>query len=145
MSIRQGLHIMSPFYGSWGRSRFVTIDTTVDPPIRIGQAEDVVYARLHYSDTPGVLTFLDVDELLRKGHLLLLDGLAVLDDADGDVRVDITDDIQVDIVVFLVHLDDVLLAHLVALHPLDQRHAAVQLVQAQVIVDLHGLARGDMI
>ena len=105
----------------------------------------MIYAGFNHGNTPGILAFLDIDQFLGKGHLLLLHGFPVLDDADGDVGVDITDHVQVDIVALLVHLDDVLLSHLLAFYLLDDGHAAVQLVQSKVLIDLHALACSDMI
>ena len=48
-------------------------------------------------DASWILALLDIYKLLRKINLLLLDGLSVLDDTDRNIRVDVTDNIKIDI------------------------------------------------
>ena len=86
-------------------------------------------------DATGVLAEENVGQLLRKGCAALLDQLAVADDVDGDIGVDIAENVHVQLNVG-IDLDDVLLAHAAAADVFDNSHGAVQLVQMQILVDL---------
>lgn len=122
----------------------LAVYTAVDAVLPVGEFEDMVDIPLLGSDASGVLAVDDVYDLLRKLHMLLLDDLIVLDVADRDVRVHIAQYIQIDIQ-GVGDLQDVFLTHLVAGYIFDDRHAAVQLVQPQVAVDVHASSGFDVI
>ena len=86
----------------------------------------------------------DVHQLLGQGNVLLLHADTVTDDVDGDVGVHIAQRIQIHFH-RRVDLDDVLLVHAGAADVLDDGYAAVQLVQMQILVDVHALAGPNMI
>ena len=79
------------------------------------------------SDASGVAAFDDIFDLFGKYQFFLLYDLTVFDDVDGDVVVDVAENIEVDGVERSLDLDDVFPAHLVALRVLDDCDGAVQL------------------
>ena len=76
--------------------------------------------------------------------MLLGHPLAVADHVDGDVGVNVAQHVQIHFH-GRVDLDDVLFAHAVAADVLDDGHGAVQLVQMEVLVDVHTLAGLDVV
>ena len=78
---------------------------------------------------------------LGKEH----DDLLVFDDVDGDVVIDETEDVQVEVFDRAFYFDDVLDTHLVALCIFDDGNGAVKFVEFQVMIDCHGFAGLDMV
>ena len=68
-------------------------------------------------------------------RILFLNDLIVFDDIDGDVVIDETEDVQVNVLDRAFYLDDVLYAHFVALGILDDGNGAVKFVESQVMID----------
>jgi hypothetical protein len=73
------------------------------------------------------------------------DHSAIFDDVAGDMMVDETDDIQVHLIQVAGDLDDILLAHLLAIGIFDDGYLAVQAAKVQIVVDIHALAGRDVI
>ena len=71
--------------------------------------------------------------------------LLIFDDIDGNVVIDETEDVQVKVLDRAFDLDDVLVAHFVALGILDDGNGAVKFVEFQVMIDCHGFAGLDMV
>lgn len=111
----------------------------------IRKQEDLIQTLLDRGDAARVLTGDDVDELLWKRQFLFVDNYAVLDDVDGDVMIDKTEYIQIELIDRALYLDDIFFAHLVAVCVFDDRDAAVHFIQLQVFVDRHALSCLDMV
>ena len=63
----------------------------------------------------------------------------------GDVVIDETEDVQVEVLDRAFYLDDVLDTHFVALGILDDGNGAVKFVEFQVMINSHGFAGLDMV
>ena len=63
----------------------------------------------------------------------------------GDVVIDETEDVQVEVLNRAFYFDDVLDAHLVALCIFDDGNGAVKFVEFQVMINGHGFAGLDMV
>ena len=105
----------------------------------------MIQALLDGSDAAWVLTFDDVCDLFWKFQDPFFDDLFVFDDVDGDVVIDETEDVQVEVLDRAFYLDDVLDTHFVALGILDDGNGAVKFVEFQVMINSHGLAGLDMV
>ena len=97
------------------------------------------------SDAALVLAFDDVCDLFWKFQDPFLNDLLVFDDVDGDVVIDETEDVQVEVLDRAFYFDDVLDAHLVALCIFDDGNGAVKFIKLQIMIDSHGLACFDMV
>ena len=95
-------------------------------------------------DTARIFTFFHIDQFFGQCQLLFLDRLSVLDDADCDIWIDVTQHIQIHIVL-LINLQDVLLPHLAALDVLQDGNGTVELVKFEVVIYLKCLASSNMI
>ena len=87
----------------------------------------------------------DVDKLLRKLQLLLLNNPAVSDDVDRDCVIDEAKGIKVQLLKRRLHLDDVLLAHFIGVGVHDHGDLAVETVEFQTLVDIHCFPCRDMV
>ena len=110
----------------------------------VAEQEDGVQLGLRHGDAAGVLAVDDVHQLLGQLQVLLGNPLTVADNVDGDVGVDVAQHVQIHLH-GRVDLDDVLFAHAVAADVLDDGHGAVQLIQVEVLVDVHALASLDVV
>ena len=95
-------------------------------------------------DATGILAFQNVGQGLGQVHRLFLHQDAFLDDVDGDAGVHVAQNVQIHRKI-CVDLDDVLFAHLEAARILDDGNGAIQLAQAQKLVDLHAVPCGNMV
>ena len=106
----------------------------------------MVAAFLQGGDAARVFALDHIDQplgLLRAD--LFADG-AVLDDGDGDLRIQIPQNIKVQAGHVTLDLDDILLAGFLAAHVLQQRHAGiVQLFQLHHMVQRKPRACGDVV
>ena len=123
----------------------LTILTSVNFLLRVSEDEYVIQALLDGSDAAWVLTFDDVCDLFWKFQDPFLNDLLVFDDVDGDVVIDETEDVQVEVLDRAFYLDDVLDTHFVALGILDDGNGAVKFVEFQVMINGHGFAGLDMV
>ena len=96
-------------------------------------------------DTTWVLAFDHIYDLLWKRKFLFLSNISVFDDIDGDVVIDKSDDVQIQIFNRALYFNDVLFSHFIAACVLDDRNSTVQLVQPEITVDGHGFSGFDMI
>ena len=123
----------------------LTILTSVNFLLRVSEDEYVIQALLDGSDAAWVLAFDDVCDLFWKFQDPFLNDLLVFDDVDGDVVIDETEDVQVEVLDRAFYFDDVLDAHLVALCIFDDGNGAVKFVEFQVMINGHGFAGLDMV
>mgnify|MGYP001702059414 CR=1 FL=1 len=121
------------------------IFASVNFVLLIGKNKYLVKALLDGSDAAWVLTFDDVCDLFWKFQDPFLNDLLVFDDVDGDVVIDETEDVQVEVLDRAFYLDDVLDTHFVALGILDDGNGAVKFVEFQVMINSHGFAGLDMV
>ena len=105
----------------------------------------MIQALLDGSDAAWVLTFDDVCDLFWKFQDPFLNDLLVFDDVDGEVVIDETEDVHVEVLDRAFYLDDVLDTHFVALGILDDGNGAVKFVKFQVMINSHGFAGLDMV
>ena len=124
---------------------FFAVFAAINLLFRIGKDEDMLQFLLHRCDAAGIAAFDHVYDLFWKLQLLLLTDLAVLDDVDGNVMVDKSQDIQIQHIDGAFYLDDILFAHLAAAGIFDDGHTAVQFIQSEVMVNGHALSGFDMI
>ena len=111
----------------------------------IRKHENVWKPLLDGSDAAGILAVDDVFDFLWKRHYLFGDDFAVFDDVHGDIVVDDCQNVKVKGIDVAFHLQDILLAHLVASGIFDDGDRAVQLVQLQMMVDGHAFSCLDMV
>lgn len=123
---------------------FLAVDASVGLFLRICQGEDLSEFLLDGSDTARILALDDIDDLFRVGKILFLGNLAAADHIDRDLLADKTEHIKINRNIGL-NLDDVLLAHLAACGIFDDGHLAIQLIQLEVIVNIHALSGRNMI
>ena len=122
----------------------LAVDAAVNAGIGIGEGKDMGQLLLGGGDATGVLAEENIRQLGGQHGAALLDQLAVSDDVDGDIGIDIAEDVHIQLDVG-VDLDDVLLAHLAAVAVLDDGNRAIQLVQMEQVVDLHAATGGDVV
>ena len=123
----------------------LTVLAAVGLGLLVCQIEDVGQLLLDGGDAPGVFAVDDIGDCLGKLQGPLLHNVVVLYDIHCDVVVNIAKHVQIHHIQAALNLDDVLAAHLVAAGVLDDGHLAVQLVKAQVIVDVKASAGLDVV
>lgn len=101
----------------------------VDFLFLISQYEDMGEFLFDGSDAAGVFAFDYVVDFPGEHQFFLIDNLPVLDDVDGDIVIDKSQNIQIQRVDVTLYFQDVLLAHFVASGVLDDGYRAVQLIQ----------------
>ena len=99
---------------------------------------------LHTGDTARIFAANHAAQRFGQCELLALDDFAVLNHADRDAVVDIAQHVEV-YVDDVEHFEYIFLAHLAAVGVFDDGDRALQLGQAQNIVNLHGAPGGDMV
>ena len=97
----------------------------IDLIFLIRKHEDVIQLLFDGSDASRVLASYHIDNLLWKMETFLVNDQGILDNVDGDVMINESEDVQVNEVYRAFNLHDILLAHLVALGILDDRDTAV--------------------
>ena len=122
----------------------LAVDAAVLALCSVGELEDGGQLLLGGGDAAGVLAVQNALQLQGQVQLLLLHGLAVSDDGDGDAGVHIAQSVGVQLDGG-VDLDDVLAAHLLGGGVVDEGHHAVQAAQVQEVVDLLALTCGDVV
>ena len=122
----------------------LAVQAAVGARALFGQCEDLRQLLLNGGDAAGILAADDVGDALGQLELALFGEFAVLNDVDGDVGVDIADDVPVKIE-YPVDLDDVLAAELAAGDVFEDGNGAGELVQTEDLVELHGLAGRDVV
>ena len=106
-----------------------TVFAAVNFLFLVRQNKYMIQTLLNGSDAAGIFAFDDVRDLFWQSEDFFLHDLFILDDVDGDVVIDKTKDIQLQITNGTFHLDDVLGSHFVAAGIFDDGNGAVQLVQ----------------
>ena len=119
---------MTLFFGS-PSVLFFAVAAAVHFIFFIGEEEYMIDLLLDGSDAARIFAVNDIDELARKRQLFLFHDDSVLNDIDGDIVIDIADDIQFEVIDWAFDLNDVLAAHLAASGIFDDRHAAVHLIE----------------
>ena len=119
--------------------------TSVNFFLRVGKDKYLIQTLLDGSDAARVLAFDNICDLLWKLQDSFFNDILVLDDVDGDVVIDETENVQVKVFDRAFYLDDVLDTHFVALGILDDGNGAVKFIKLQIMIDSHGLACFDMV
>lgn len=110
------------------------------------QGKDVVAALLDGGHAAGIGAFDHVDQALRLLGTNLVDDVAILDHRDGDLRVQIAQNVEVQLADIALDLDDVLFAALLAADILQQGHACVvQFFQFHHVVQAQAGTGGDVV
>ena len=103
----------------------LTIFTSVNLILLICQNKHLIQSLLDGSDTAGILTSDHVYNLLRKTKVFFLNDLLILNNIYGDIVINETKDIQIQIFNRALNLDDVLFAHLITLCIFDDRYLSL--------------------
>ena len=94
--------------------------------------------------TSRVLALDDIGKLLRKLGMIFLYDLAVLDEIDSDIGGDIAECAKIG-KLLAIYLDYILTSHISAEGVLYESYGAIELIETQKIIDLHSVARRDMV
>ena len=124
---------------------FLTVFAAVDLFCRISQIEDVGQFLFDGGDAAGVVAVDHVFDLLGQHQILFVNDLPVLNYIDGDVVVDICQNVQIQHVDVAFHLQNIFFAHFFTAGIFDDGHGTVQLVQSQMLIDGQAFAGLDMI
>ena len=100
---------------------------------------------LDRGNAAGIVAFDHVFDQSGDRKAFLFDQFPALDDVHSDIRVDESDDVQIDGVGIGLDLEDVLLAHGIAAGIFDDRDRAVHFVQFQMMIDQHAASRVDVV
>ena len=92
----------------------------------------------------GILALYNILYLFGKGNLFLFAKNTVFDYIDGDIRIDIAENIKVNLHI-RIDFDDILRAHFLAVDIFYDCNSAVKLIKLKVIINLHAVARFDMV
>ena len=122
----------------------IAVSAAVNLLFPIRQLKNMRNFLLRGSDTSGVFTFNHIGQSLRQFQMLLFLQLSVFNPVNGDIAVYVAQHFKIQFNL-IVNLDDVLFSVFAAAYILDNRHAAVQLIQPQVVLNLHALSRFDMV
>ena len=123
----------------------LAILTPVNLILFICKNKNLIQSLLDGSNAARILAFDYVHNLLRQLQLFLCNDFFVLDDIYGNIMIDKTKDIQIQILDGAFNLDDILFSHFLAAGIFDDSNRTVQLIQLQVMIDRHCLAGFDMI
>ena len=145
MNSRGFIEILFRLFIAFTAIFLLTILTSVNFLLRVGKDEYVIQTLLDGSDAARVLAFDNICDLLWKLQDSFFNDLLVFDDVDGDIVIDETEDVQVEVFNRAFYFDDVLDAHLVALCIFDDGNGAIKFVEFQVMIDGHGFAGLDMV
>ena len=124
---------------------FFTVPAAVDLVFFIRKEEYMIDLLLNGCNAAGILAVNNIDELARKRQLFLFYDAPVLDDINGDIVINIADDVELEVIDRAFYLDDVLAAHFAASRVFDDRDAAVHFVKLQVSVKIHSLSGFNMV
>ena len=124
--------------------RSLTVQTAIQTPLRIHQGEDLIDLVLDSSNTPWILALNDIDQRVRQGEVLLLLQLASTHQVHRDLRIDVSEGVQVK-VDMLVNFDDVLASVLTRIDILDDRDGAVEVGKPEKILASHGVAGTNVV
>ena len=100
------------------RILLLAVTAAVNPVFRVGQVKNMYDTLFDGCNAARVFAFDHVPQGLRKAQLLLADDMAVLYLYNGDIGIDVSQRVHVDVDAVL-DLDDVFLTHFVADHILD--------------------------
>ena len=78
-------------------------------------------------------------------QLFLFHNLVIFDDIDGDMVVDVAENVQIEGIDGTFHLNNIFFPHFIAAGVFDDCHGAVQTVEFQVVVDAHTHSRLNMV
>ena len=112
---------------------------------RIGKDEYMIQTLLDRSDAARVFAFDNICDLFRKFQDPFFNDLFIFDDVYGNVVIDKTKDVQIEVFNRAFYFDNILDAHLIALCIFDDCNGTVKFVKFQVMIDCHGFAGLDMV
>ena len=124
---------------------FFAVLAPVDLFFGVGKHEDMLKLLFDGGDTSGVFAADHVGDLLWQMERFLFNDLRILDDIYSDIMVDKSKDIKIHKIYGAFDLHNVLFTHFAALCIFYNSHAAVQLVQMKVFVNVHAPSGLDMI
>ena len=124
---------------------FFAVFTAVGLSFRIGQDKHVVQSLLDRGDTARIFAADNIFDLFRKVKLPFFYNFLILDDIDGNVVVDKCQHIQIHKINGTLYFHNILFTHFIAFCILDNGYAAVQLIQIQILIDIHAFAGLNMI
>lgn len=122
----------------------LTVNAAVYPVLPVCKLKLMWKLLLDGSNAARILALDNIRYGIRQGKLMLLHDLCILDNIDGNAVIQNPQHIQINVKITF-NLNDVLFAHFIAFGILDDRHRAVQLLQIQIFIDLHGTAGLDVI
>ena len=94
--------------------------------------------------TAGIFAMKNILYLHWQSELFLFATNAVLDDVDRRFGINISECVKVNLH-FGIDFNDILQAHFLAVNILDYRNGAVKLVKLKLIINLHALARRNVV
>ena len=121
-----------------------TVQAAVNAFFSVCQLKDMVDFLFHCGDTAGIFAENDVCDLFGQFRMEFLHLFAVLNDADCHVGVHVAQYAQIH-VQHAVDLDDVFLAHFLAVYIAQDGNGAVQFIQMQEMIQFHAFASFDMV
>jgi len=124
---------------------FFAICTAVNSFFGICKNEDVIKFLFDRGYATGVLTMQYICDFLGKSKVLLFYNIAAFNNINGDIVIDVAQDVKVYILEGGFDFDDVLLAHFVAGNIFDNGNYTVKFAKSKVMIDIHGLAGFDMV
>lgn len=104
---------------------FLAVHAAVGLGLRIRKIEDMRQLLLDGGDAARVPAVDHIGDLFRKLQGPLFRNLIAADNVDGDVVIDVAENVEIDVVQTALDLNDVLASHLVASCVLDNRYLAV--------------------
>ena len=122
----------------------LAVQAAVDAPLPIREHELLRQLALGRGDAARILAPQHAADALGQLERALFLQLAAADDVDRDARIDIADQVPVELHL-AVDLDDVLAAELAAGDVFEDGNGAGELVQAEDLVEFHGLAGRDVV
>ena len=111
----------------------------------ISQDEDMIQLLFDGGDASGVLAPDNVFDLFGELQFFFLHDLSVFDNIDSDIMVDKSEDIQIHKINGAFDFDNIFPSELGAFCVFYDRHAAVEFIQLQQIINTHTGARLNMV
>ena len=111
----------------------------------ICENKDLVQSLLDGCDASRVFAVDHIADLFGKLQLFLFDDLLILNNIDRDIVINESEDIKIHEIDGAFDLDNVFSSHFAALCIFDDRNTAVQLVKVKIFIDIHTLARFNMV
>lgn len=122
----------------------VAVDAAISAFFLVGQAENLRQLLLDGGDAARVFAAEDALQRLWQLGMKFFCALGVMDDIDGDMRIDVAEQVEIE-VDNLADFENIFLAQLAGAGVFDDGDLAIQLVELQIFVNLHGFACGNVV